>query len=314
MLELVMLHFEAEVVEGGQLPRFIGPTLRGAIGLRLRKITCVTHLPECQGCILRFQCPYCRIFEPFLPEGHKFARRLSSMPRPFALRVPKPSDKPIELKCGDSLNFSMTFLRAMEPIFPYLAIALQQALSSGIGKGVKAKLKLITAGYQSGDVVIFSPEDGILRSSLPSVSVEEVMGQPPSSLRRLRVSFITPTRIDIGGKLQNPVTFSALIKAANERGRALFWAYEGCEPPWDGKALVRSSESVKIEENSQIWHDYSRFSRRQMERLKIGGVVGSTVYEGDEMGKFLPILRLMELLNVGKLTSMGLGQIAVEAI
>jgi len=51
-----------------------------------------------------------------------------------------------------------------------------------------------------------------------------------------------------------------------------------------------------------------------MERLKIGGVVGSTVYEGDEMGKFLPILRLMELLNVGKLTSMGLGQIAVEAI
>lgn len=94
----------------------------------------------------------------------------------------------------------------------------------------------------------------------------------------------------------------------------MFWAYEGCEPPWDGKELARLSEGVEIAENSQNWADYSRFSRRQMERLKIGGIIGSAVYEGEDIGRFLPILRLMERINVGKITSMGLGQIAVEPV
>lgn len=208
----------------------------------------------------------------------------------------------------------MVLLKTAEPLFPYLAIALQQALSYGFGKGVKANLRLIAAEHPSGERVIFSPKSGILMSSLPFVSAEDVMGEPIPNLRRLRVTFVTPTRIDIGGKLQNPITFSALIKAANERGRAMFWAYEGCEPPWDGKELVHLSEGVEIAENSQNWVDYSRFSRRQMEYLKIGGIIGSAVYEGKDIGRFLPILRIMKRINVGKLTTMGLGQIAVEAV
>jgi hypothetical protein len=124
---------------------------------------------------------------------------------------------------------------------------------------------------------------------------------------------VTPTRIDLSGKLQNPVTFSALVKGANERGRALFWAYERTEPPWDGKVLVENARKVEMTDGEQVWLDLQRFSRRQQERLKVGGVIGWTEFEGEDLSPFLPLLKLMEWVHVGKLGTMGLGQIVVEA-
>jgi len=314
-LEFVWLRFEGRVTEGGQLPRFFGPTLRGALGLSLRKLVCVTHLPECSPCLLRFQCPYPRFFEPFAPPDHPLALRLRQMPRPFALQVPPPSDAPVEFSVGAPFSFRLVVWQHAETLLPYLVLAFRQALERGIGKGVKVGLKRVIAETPKGEArEVYQAEEGIVQMKLPTCSVAEILaGGEKSPVSRLTVHFLTPVRIDLSGKLQNPVGFEGLIKAANERGRALFWAYEGVEPPWDGKGLVMAAKEVRMVAGEQRWVEMARFSRRQGERMKMGGVMGWAVYEGKDLAAFLLLLRMMEVVHVGKLATMGLGQIAVEA-
>jgi len=312
MLRFVRLRFEAEVTGEGTLPRFFGPTLRGALGLTFRKMVCVTHLDDCSPCILRFQCPYARFFEPFAPPDHPFSKRLVQMPRPFVLQVPPPSNSPVSFQVGDAFVFGMTVWHQVENLLPYIIVAVQRTLANGIGKGLRASLVRVVAESSEGEKEVFSAKEGIILTSLPSVSAEEVLAFPTEKVSQLIVHFVTPTRIDLSGKLQNPVTFSALVKGANERGRALFCAYEGTEPPWDGKALVEAAGKVEMTESQQVWLDLRRFSRRQQEELKVGGVVGWAKFEGEDLSPFLPLLRLMEWVHVGKLGTMGLGQIAVE--
>ncbi len=311
LLTLTRLRFESEVVKEGTLPRFFGPALRGALGLNFRRIVCVTHLSECEPCLLRFQCPYPRLFELFAPPDHPFAKRLSQMPRPFALQVPPPAQTAVNFSEGDPLLFRLTLWHHAESLLPYIVVAVQRTLEQGIGKGVQARLQRVFAEHPDGETKVFCADEGIVTTALPSVPIGQVMECLSSPLSHLTVRFVTPTRIDIGGKLQNPITFGALIKAANERGRALFWAYGRREPPWDGKALVQAAERVRQTEGEQVWWDLKRFSRRQQEELKVGGIIGWANFAGDDLTKFLPLLNFMTWVHVGKLATMGLGQIAI---
>lgn len=312
MLEFVRLRFEAEVVQGGTLPRFWGPTLRGALGLTFRKMVCVTHLDDCAPCLLRFQCPFPRFFEPYAPPDHPLGKRLAQMPRPFVLEVPPPAPTPVvTLGEGEPLTFRVTLWQHAETLLPYLVITAQRALDRGLGKSVRARLHRVVAEHPDGECVVFDSGERLVTTKFPLLAVDRVMATPAMSVRRLTVRFLTPVRVDIGGRLQNPVTFPVLVKAANERGRSLFWAYEGIEPPWDGKALVRMAEMVAMTDSEQQWLDLQRYSRRQQERLKVGGVIGWATFEGDDLTPFIPLLRLMEWVHVGKAGTMGLGHISL---
>ncbi len=316
MMEFVRLRMEATVTQGGELPRFLGSTLRGALMTTFRKMVCITHLPECPPCLLRFQCLYPRFFEPVAPSDHPFAMRLREMPRPFVLEVPPPADVPVNFRQGDPFVFRIVLWHDAVTFLPYLLVATQRMLEQGLGwkEKVQATLqRVIAEGAKGQERVIYDACEGLVKMDFPKVAVEEVIGAPsPQKVRRLFIRFLTPVRIDIDKKLQNPLTFSALIKAANERGRALFWAYERREPPWDGKKLVQEAEKVVTVADEQHWLDLTRFSRRQGERMKIGGIVGWATFEGEDLRPFLPLLWLMEWVHIGKLATMGLGQIRVR--
>ncbi|MCX7642594.1 MAG: CRISPR system precrRNA processing endoribonuclease RAMP protein Cas6 [Armatimonadetes bacterium] len=313
MLRFTRLKFEVRVTDEGKLPRFFGPTLRGALGLTFRKMVCVTHLDDCSPCLLRFQCPYTRFFEPFAPSDHPFFRRIRQMPRPFVLQVTPPSDKPYLLRVGETLSFRIVLWHQIETFLPYTVIAVQKTFERGIGQGLKARLERVTAEVGEDEKVVFEAEEGLVSAKVPSIPIEDVMVTPTRQINRLTVHFLTPTRIDLSGKLQNPITFSSLIKAANERGRALFWAYEQKEPNWNGRGLILAAERVEMVRWEQRWMDLQRFSRRQGEKLKVGGVIGWAEFSDEDLSPFLPLLRLMEWVHVGKLGTMGLGQIIVTA-
>jgi CRISPR/Cas system endoribonuclease Cas6 (RAMP superfamily) len=84
------------------------------------------------------------------------------------------------------------------------------------------------------------------------------------------------------------------------------------ETPWDGKRLIKLATDVRTEDGEQKWVDLQRYSRRQNTRLKIGGIIGWQTFSGDALSEFIPMLRLMEWLHVGKLTTMGLGKITLH--
>ncbi len=59
------------------------------------------------------------------------------------------------------------------------------------------------------------------------------------------------------------------------------------------------------------FEDQTRLSNRQKTKLQIGGIVGHIVYDTiDE--KSYQLLKLGEIIGVGKQTAFGLGKIAVE--
>ena len=130
-MEFVRLRMEATVTQGGELPRFLGSTLRGALMMTFRKMVCVTHLPECAPCLLRLQCPYPRFFEPTAPPDHPFVTRLREMPRPFVLEVPPPADAPINFRQGDPFVFRIVLWHDAVTVLPYLCVATRRRLERG---------------------------------------------------------------------------------------------------------------------------------------------------------------------------------------
>jgi len=57
--------------------------------------------------------------------------------------------------------------------------------------------------------------------------------------------------------------------------------------------------------------DWSRFSGRQKQRIKMGGLVGLVTYAGD-LADYLPLLALGEFIHVGKGTVFGNGQYRIK--
>ena len=61
------------------------------------------------------------------------------------------------------------------------------------------------------------------------------------------------------------------------------------------------------------WHDCKRWSQRQQASMKLGGLVGRLVLEGD-LAPFASLLGAAEVVHVGKGATFGLGQVVVEAL
>ncbi len=234
------------------------------------------------------------------------------MPRPFALQVSPPSNNPQSFAVGDRLVFGFTLWHQPAFFLPYLIVAVQRVLTKGLGQKVTAQLNRVVVIAEGGqETVIYTADGGTIATELPTCFVDQLFTVPPQPVPNLTVRFLTPLRIDLKGKLQNPVSFEALVRAAHQRAQALFWAYEGEDPPWNKQDLFTLAERTVLVGSEQKWLDLTRYSRRQETRLKIGGVMGWLQVEGDDLRPVLPLLRLMEWVQVGKLATMGLGQIAL---
>jgi hypothetical protein len=72
-----------------RLPQFAGSLLRGQFGASLKRIACMTGLPECPGCPLYRTCPYPAIFETPAPPAHAL-QRFSQVPNPYVIEPPPP--------------------------------------------------------------------------------------------------------------------------------------------------------------------------------------------------------------------------------
>ena len=58
-------------------------------------------------------------------------------------------------------------------------------------------------------------------------------------------------------------------------------------------------------------HDWERYLARQDTRMKMGGFVGRVEYQGN-LREFFPLLKLGEVVHVGKGTGFGLGRYKVS--
>ena len=292
------------------LPPFKGSLLRGAFGHALRRLTCAFGPRQaCPDCALRRTCAYPRIFETRIEgEPPPFLHGLPTSPRPYIF---EPATDERTFAAGDPLPFDLLLLGQAADLLPYALLAVERMARNGLGRDrtpfVLDDAKAATpAGtwktvYAEGRI---SPALAALQPLLPS--------DAPLPAGRAVLRFLTPTRLKVRGTLQEEPGFRPLVFAALRRALELSWFHHpGAPLDWTFRPLLEQASGVRVAAKTLRWHHWERYSNRQGRKIEMGGFVGLMVLEGD-LQPFTQLLRMAEVLHVGKGATFGLGRVALD--
>jgi len=311
MMEYAAYRFGCRLTTEACLPPFKGSTIRGVFGRALKQVVCALRRTDCNGCLLRAQCLYPLVFEnPSVMPAPKSQRGYTSHPHPFVIRLPKGTQTRYSL--GDLLDFQLIFFGTVNQHLPYFIYALKEMGRIGLGRRINGRRGRFSLEFVTNDSqCIYSEKTGILVPILPIDLQLALLPSFKSSPRRDLTLFLkTPLRIKKNNHLKDKLPFDLLIRTALRRIASLMTYYDSGEPDIDYHGLIQLAETIKIKNHKLRWHDWNRYSFRQRERLKIGGLLGRITY-ADVPATFLPLIDFVQKVHLGKQTTFGMGEIAV---
>lgn len=294
-----------------RLPAYKGSLLRGAFGHALRRAVCAMGPDQpCAECSLRTACVYTRLFETLIEgEPPPFLKGLPTGPRPFVF---EPHGETRDFGVSDPLVFDLVLLGQAVELQSFAVLAIERMAKTGLGAR-RYPFELARVEWQDGDGSWrLGHERGVRewRGGVPGV---EPSGESWKG-GRLRLDFMTPTRIQIRGRLVEWVSFRALAFQMLRRVLELaHFHVPGEEVDWHFRPLLERAEGVEVVEEDFRWVDWWRYSNRQKRKMVLGGFVGHLVLEGD-LGPFVDLLRAAEVVHVGKGATFGLGKVRVSRV
>lgn len=330
-LRIAKYRFTLEALEELHLPRYKGSTLRGGFGHVFKRTVCFQEeVKRCADCLLKANCPYAYIFETAPPQDAEVLRTYSHVPLPFVIEPPL--DTRTVYEPGEALDFGLVLVGRAINYLPYFIVVFKELGRVGLGRGRgKYTLREVAAVQPLDGVeeIIYSAADEMICDRDLSVGYAEVearaRGLPDA---KLTARFLTPTRLKHGGRLaKEGPPFHVLIRAILRRVSSL--SYFHCGERWetDYRGIIEAAKGVRLAEAGTGWVDWERYSRRQQQRMNLGGLVGQATYEGDAstglstgastglrtgLRPFLPLLVLGELVHVGKACVFGNGWYELE--
>jgi len=288
------------------LPSFKGATFRGGFGYTLKRICCVMEESSCNDCMLRTKCIYCLFFETKNNKEHNFLGFLEP-PRPFALELPV--DEKRVYQQGETLEINILIFGNQVQFLPYIVLTFSELGRKGLGR-TRVKYDLLSVETIYGETIYDAHTKTFCsRESTVKLSFDENIER----IKEVKIKFLTPTRIKTEGRYTKDLSFATLTKAILRRLAALFLFYADRKLDCAFEEIIKEAERVSTKSSSLRWVDVERFSTRQKARMKLGGVVGEVVYQG-ELTKFYPILKVGEYIHVGKNTTFGLGKYEIVEI
>lgn len=296
-----------EALEPIALNDFAGATLRGAFGWAFKQMVCYQPgVPTCRDCLLRGQCPYPQVFEP-APAAGTLRAGQQNVPAPYVLRPPAGGAQRYE--AGQRLTFQVVLVGRAIGLLPYFAVALGQLQRRGLGRlAGRARVAGLTALHPDGvtTTALFDSTQPDVLHSHRGWPARAWVGEQAAPAR-VTVEFLTPARLVADERVWTTPAFYVLYRALLRRASALC-EYHG-ETPWaaDFPGLAARADDVRMvaAETADAWR--SRYSGRQGQVMAVRGCVGRVSYEG-ELAPFWPLLRLGEVIHVGKNATFGLGQ------
>ena len=300
--DLTIAKFQIKLIAKDELhlPEYKGSTLRGGFGSTLKKVCCIQKQKYCPKCLLKDKCAYYFIFESSPASNSEKLKNLQEIPRPFVIEPPQ--TKKTQYFPGDELMFNLILFGKAIEYLPYMIYTFIELGNKGIGK-YRGQFKVKEVINHTGDIIY----DGDSETLYNKKSVMKIVFPEINISNRLKISFLTPTRIKYQGHFCNRPEFHILMRALLRRISSLMYFYCGKELKVDFKNLILQSENVKIVDSNLFWVDWERYSSRQGDKMKLGGIVGRVEYYGD-VNPFFQILKAGEILHIGKGTSFGLGK------
>lgn len=321
-VKLARFRLTLEAKESLHLPAYKGSTFRGGFGHAFKRVACPLRCRE--ACQMPKVCVYAYVFETPPPEGAEMLRKYPHAPHPFVIEPPLEERRDYE--AGEVLQVGLVLIGRALDYLPYFIYAFDELGRIGVGKGrgryqlkeVRVKNEELSGEKGKGDV-IYSGETKTLQSHYPILSGRDLIGEVSSSFHpklstrtpQLSLHFVTPTRLKYGESLTSDLEFHILIRSLLRRISSLSYFHCGKRLTLDFKGLIEQAMAVNIVERHLRWLDWERYSHRQETKMKLGGFVGQITFQGD-LEEFWPILRLGELVHVGKGTAFGLGQYRIK--
>jgi hypothetical protein len=321
------------------LPSYKGSLLRGAFGHALRRTVCVMGPQQpCPTCMLRKQCAYPRIFETIIEPEEKvprFLRGLPTGPQPYVF---EPFDEQRLYRVGDSLQFDFILLGQAIELHPFAIFAVSQMAEQGLGfKRIPFRLEKVF-WQVAGEMQEAKGKQQEASESLEAVSEREtpacwrplydgatkrLLENPVPQLTNtatvepsncLTINFLTPARLKFKNDLTIDFTFRMLVFKMIRRVLELaHFHVSDAKIDWEFHPLLVAADAVKIAHRDLRWVDWERRSNRQKTEMMMGGFVGEMVLEGD-LAPFLDLLRICEVVHVGKGCVFGNGKIVCSVI
>lgn len=286
------------------LPEYAGSLLRGQFGAALRRLVCLTGLPECPACPLYRTCPYPAVFEAPAPAAHAL-QRFSEVPNPYVVEPPPLGSRYVP--AGGTVSFCLVLVGHALDRLPLIAYALQRAFARGIGRHeAKGRLEEVAIERPGATQSIWDDERSRIRRH------DQTLAMPLlPQVGAVTLNIATPLRLQKEGhplppeRLTPRTLFTALL-----RRTALLFELHAAMPGFAGDAARLAACADRLSDERRLrWKDWTRFSSRQRREMTLGGVVGAWTLAGDpdDIKELLPWFWLGQWLHAGKNATMGMG-------
>lgn len=253
---------------------FVGSTLRGAFGYALKKVVCINPNFQCNDCFAVDNCLFYDFYErKNSVHSYRFSKALGS----------------------NNYDFSLFIFESAVDKLPYVLSAVHKMLQE-IGLGAQRqnlKIKHILCN----EIKVY--EEG--KFNLKNAKINTIDADNPTS--KVKLKLVTPLRIKHKNKIErNSIDLKQILQSTQNRLSEL---------KNEEKIRLTFSSRYKLVKSDLRFVDLSRYSNRQKTKMQFGGLTGEMIFdEVDE--QTYQLLKIAELIGVGKQTVFGLGEIKIN--
>lgn len=308
--------FIFQPLEELKLEKFAGASLRRDFIPIFKQITCLCESGFCDTCKHGEECPFHLVMQSGGESDDPDSKRFQTPPKPFIFEPPL--DRKSFYRVNDEFALDLVLIGNALQHLPKFAASLRRLAEIGIGKN-RAKLALkniipfdlhnnsVSGNYKWNEESSWSGDDvAVSLSSLYAKYEKEY-----NKISELSVSFITPVRMKRLGSENWHLHFRGLMR--NVLTRISNLAHRYCEYPalLDFPETVQRSGLIRTEKEKFFVEDSRAPGIKRNHDSRRDGSLGNIIYKGN-LTDFWGILRLAELIHLGKNTSFGFGRILVE--
>ncbi|MCS7461185.1 CRISPR system precrRNA processing endoribonuclease RAMP protein Cas6 [Paenibacillus doosanensis] len=280
--------------ESGELPPYLGSTLRGILGHCLRDFACIAPGVRCHLCEHSAGCGYAKYF---CSPGN-----VAGAVNPYVIYT-SIRDKTV-WRTGDSCVFDITLIGETVHSAGYYLDGLVAMGNRGWGAG-RMRFSLEQVINPNSGTLVWSNGKSWLRN----VSFSTISSNERKASGAL-IRFDSPTRVLIQRNLCRKLSFATLVQSLTRRISLLSHAYSNRLLPWDEEKLVAEAQRVRTVEEHWSSVDFKRYSINHDRELSLPAIEGWARYEGD-LTPFTPLLDAGTRLHVGKNATHGFGHYQV---
>ncbi len=268
-------HIEVKIHTPHKPSYFIGSMLRGAMGYALKKVTCINPSYNCEGCFAKSSCLYYDFYEK-KDTFHKY--RFD-----------------IELGSG-KFDFGLYLFDDACDGLPYILSALEMMLT---------KNGLTKNNYKFNDIEFILNGNLIYKNGeFKSLDILPKEFKIDSFCPNIKIKLLTPLRIKKNNRfLKNDVDLEDILRSIYQREQEFI----------RGERVYKLNfkPNYKSVLKALVYKPLLRNSNRQNQRMNMDGIVGEMIFINLDRESYR-LLKLGEIIGVGKQTVMGLGKIEVE--